>query len=181
MDKLRFIIFVLVVFLTLNAAPVNAGKVPGYIILNNNETLYGEIKVSNFDRDQNSILIQSNVWFKDKRDKHFKSYAPKDILELGFFYKSINYKFKSFVIDYNSLVPSESQKIKFLGLIFQGELSVYRDLVQSVNHKKSTSQHKDIIIDTYDYYLYNDRQGLKRVVLSKEFPSVIDLLNQRFI
>jgi len=190
MNKIRFIIIVLV--LTLNLNSVLANKVPGYIIKNSSDTIFGEIKVSRFDIYTGGIFFyginlepfHSILYFKENNKNRFKSFTPNDITGFGFIYKSTDYRFKTFVIESKSIVKSERRKSKFLNLIYQGKIAVYKDIVRKDNYIMTGVQNK--VTDYYDYYLFDDQHGLKKAICSKEYKTLIDLflyyeIDQKFI
>jgi hypothetical protein len=113
------------------------------------------------------------------------SFTPKDIREFGFFDKSIDYRFRSFAIESKSIVKSERKRLRFLNLIWQGEIALYRDIVRKDNGYMSGTRN-DRIVDYYDYYLLDEKHGLIKVVGAKEYKTLKDLLkyyeiDQRFI
>lgn len=185
--------FLIVIILLINGSMAFARKVPGYVIRNSSDTLYGEIRVSGTDLYRGETVLSgislkslhSSVEFREKGKKHFHSFTPKDIREFGFFDRSINYRFRSFVIEAKSIVKSERKRLRFLNLVWQGEVALYRDIVQRENYLK-TGFLNDKVIDYYDYYLLDEKHGLKRVVATKECKTLKDLLkyyeiDQRFI
>lgn len=167
MNKIRIII---VLVLTLNLNSVLATKVPGYIIENNSDTIFGEIKVSRFDIYTGGIIFHgidlesfhSILYFKENNKSRFKSFTPNDIAGFGFIYKSINYRFKTFMIESKSIVKSERKKLRFLNLIYQGEIAVYKDIVRKDNFIMTGIQTK--VTDYYDYYLFDDKHGLRKAI-----------------
>lgn len=188
--KIRFIVTVV---LTLFFYQMQARKVPGYIIRNSSDTIYGEIRVSGTDLYKGeTVLFGTNlkslhlaVEFREKGENRFHSFTPKDIKEFGFFDKSIDYRFRSFVIESKSIVKSERKRARFLNLVWQGEVALYRDIVQRENFLK-TGFLNDRVIDYYDYYLLDEKHGLRKVVGTKEYKTLKDLLkyyevDQRFI
>ena len=190
MEKIRFIIIVVALALNLNS--VRANKVAGYIIKNNSDTIFGEVKVSCFDIYSGGIIFyginlepfHSILYFKENNKSRFKSFTPNDISGFGFTYKSINYRFRTFVIETKSIVESERKRLRFLSLIYQGEIAVYKDIVRKDNYYMTSFPNK--VIDYYDYYLFDDKHGLTKAVWSKEYKTLIDLfqyyeIDQKFV
>lgn len=190
MNKITFSIAVL---LTLNVNLALADKVPGFIVKNSSDTIYGEIKVSNFDLYRGGTVLSginlepfhSAVEFRENNARRFKSFTPTDLKGFGFNIESINYRFSTFVIESKSIVKSERKRLRFLNLVLQGEIALYRDIVRKDNDYMSGARY-DKIVDYHDYYLFDEKHGLKRVVATKEYKTVKDLLkyyeiDQRFI
>lgn len=193
MGKTKLSILCIIIGFTFNLKSAIAVKLPGYIILNSSDTIFGEIKISGFDLYMGGIVfngvnlepLHSAVRFRDNKQMPFVSYTTDDISGFGFFNKLESYRFKKFAIKYNSIVKAERERSRFLHLIYQGELSVYCDIVRKENYMK-TGFSNDQVIDYYDYYLFDDVHGLKRVVKSKDYSTVKDLLgcyelDQKFI
>ena len=190
MIKIRF--FIISVVLTLGINAVYARKVPGFIIKNSNDTILGEVSIPFFDPISGGIIIngidlksfQSVLYFREKNTQRFRAFTPEDIAGFGFTYKSTDYKFKTLLVEYKSLVSSERQKLRFLNLIYQGHLALYKEITTKESYFSTGTSNK--YIDYYDYYLYDDRHGLKRVIKSNEFKTLGDLfryygINQNFI
>jgi hypothetical protein len=190
MNKIRFII---VIALILNLNSVLASKVRGYIIRNSSDTIFGEVKVSFFDIYTGGIVfyginleqLHSTLYFRENNKNRFKAFTPNEISGFGFIYKSINYRFKTFVIESKSIVKSERKRLRFLNLIYQGKIAVYKDIVRKENYIK-TSIPFDKVIDYYDYYLFDDKHGLKRAIWTKEYKTLKDLfryyeIDQKFV
>lgn len=190
MNKIRFAS--IVVILILHLSSVQANKAPAYIIKNSTDTIFGEIKVSNFDIYTRGIVLcginlepfHSILYFREINTNHFKAFTPNDISGFGFIYKSINYRFKTFVIESKSLIRSERKRQRFLNLIFQGEIALYTDIVRNDRYSMAGFPYK--VIDYYDYYLFDDKHGLKKAIRTKEYKTLIDLfshygIDQKFI
>jgi len=183
MGKIKFIIIVFVLTLALN--PVLACKVPGYIIKNGSDTVFGKVRVSYFDIYTGAIFLfginmepfHSVLYFREKNTSGFKSFTPNDISGFGFTYKSINYRFKTFVIESKSIVKSERIKLRFLNLIYQGKVAIYKDIVRKESYNTGVKdKDKDRLTNYSDYYLFDDKHGLKKANWSKEYKTVTDLL-----
>ena len=190
---MKLIRFSLVAVLMLNVNLALAKKLPGYILVNSSDTIFGEIRVPAFDTYSGAIVLfginlepmHSICHFRENGTRRFKLLTPKDIPGFGFDYQSTSYHFKSFAIETNSVIASESIRYRFLNLIFRGELAVYRDIVRSVNFAP-TGVFDDAFVDHYDYYLHTDSHGLERAVWTRQYPSLKALLqfydlDQRFL
>lgn len=180
MNKIRFI---LVVVLALYLNQMLACIVPGYIIKNNKDSIFGEIKISKYDTYTGGVVFNginlepfhSVVYFREDDKNPFKAYTPKSISDFGFSYGSTNYKFKTFVIETNSIVWYERQRYRFLNLIFQGNIAIYTDIVRKENQSISGNPSK--VIDYTDYYLFDTIHGLKKSIKSKKFKTLKSLLH----
>lgn len=74
MEKLLFIILLLLNFNSVNAQKVKEYS-HGYIIRNNNDTLYGELKVAPYS------VLSSEIKFKEKNDTEYRIFRPIKIEE----------------------------------------------------------------------------------------------------
>lgn len=181
MSKLRHVS--IVVLLTLHLSSMLAFEVPGYIITNNSDTIKGDIKLSNFDIYTGGLLLNginleqfhSTLHFRATTNSGFKRFTAKDISGYSFNYKSIRYCFKTFMIESNSIVKSERKKLRFLNLIHQGEIAVYRDIVRKNNYF-ITNNPNSKVIDYSDYYLLDTKHGLTKFSGTNEYKTLIDLL-----
>lgn len=185
--------FSIIVVLMLNVNLALAKKLPGYIVVNSSDTIFGEIRVPDFDTYSGAIVLfginlepmHSICHFREDGTRRFKLLTPKDICGFGFDYQSTSYHYKSFAIETKSVIESESIRYRFLNLIFHGQLAVYRDVVRTINYSR-IGFFDDAYTDQYDYYLYNDQRGLKRAIWTRQHPSVKELLkhydlDQRFL
>lgn len=170
---LKFIILLFVFVYTYEYC--EAKRVPGFIITENADTIYGKIKVYSFNRITggwvfNGIdleLFHFKVSLKEDKIKRFQTYTPEDILGFGFRDKSVDYMFNRFLIESKSIVKNETLRYKFLHLIYIGKVFLYSDM----NRVNSPNNPQKIV---YDYYLFNDIVGLKRI---DNQTSIFDLLS----
>lgn len=176
--------FCTLLFLLLsNLYTVMANNLPAYIINLKDDTIKGEIKVSNFDilagtyqfSDISMKQFHTSVYFKDVNQTRFKTYNPTDIKEFGFTYKSIYYTYKSFVIATKSMIKTEKEKRKFLQLLYDGEIAVYKDIIRTNNFYNSNVPNNKVI-DYEEFYLYSNKHGLKKLSTEYEFSTVLSLL-----
>jgi hypothetical protein len=190
MIKIRFAITAVVLILSINS--VCAKKAPGFIIRHNCDTIFGEVNISFFDPYSGGFVFyginlepfQTQLYFREKNSTHFTLYRPNDISGFGFTYKSTNYRFKTLLIECRSIIKSERKRLRFLNLIYQGQLALYKEIVRKESYFTTGNPNK--LLDYYDYYLYDDKHGLKRVIPTKEFRSLKDIfqfygLHQKFI
>jgi len=164
-----------------------AKKVTGYIITENSDTLYGEIKVPNFNRITGGWIMSGTnlesfhfeVSFKNRQKNTFQTFKPEDILGFGFNYKSINYTFRRFVIVSKNFFKKERRIVRFLNLEYSGKVALYEDVIRVNNNNMKTNTTDITKGDSYvyyDYYLFNDSIGLKKVELTDDIKSLVDLL-----
>ena len=160
-----------------------ARKVPGYILTENLDTIYGEVKVYSFDRITGDLIINGidlqsyhlEVEFKSHDGKKFITFKPQDIQGFGFFYKSEKYIFRRFLIEQKSIVKSERQFYRFLNLLYNGKISLYKDIIRVNNPSYDLT--KAISYVYSDYYLYDTPGGLKKVRVKEDDESLKDILS----
>ena len=179
---IRLILSIGLIFVLNN---ILANKVPGYIISNKTDTIFGEIKVSRFDLYTGGFVINginlepfhSMVRFKEIGQGRFRTYEPEYLIGFGFLDNTINYRFKRFKIESKSIVKTGRERFRFLSLIYLGEIAIYRDIIRRPNNMEtSVINQNDNTIVFYDYYLYTEKHGLKKVVWSKDYRTLIELL-----
>lgn len=164
---------------------LQAKKVPGYIITNNGDTIFGEIKVSSFDLFTSGIVINGidlepfyfMVGFRESGKWLCKTYEPEDLMGFEFLFDKLIYRFERHKIKSKSIIKNDEERIRFLNLVFKGECSIYRDVIRRPTDLQSIipNPHAHSIVH-YDYYLYNEKRGLKKVVRTKDCTTVIELL-----
>lgn len=186
--KLILPVFVLLLF-SINS---NAADVRGYIISQNLDTIYGTIELPEINQTTGAVYIKGydeeaisrRMKFKSDNENSFHNYTPKDIVGFGFAYQSRTYVFERFLLKYKSLAFSESGQYKFLNLIHKGNLSLY------INPRywilPTSNDLGNELTVYYEFYLYNDANGLVRVEKNKYTKTVRDLLlrfnvNKEFI
>lgn len=156
----------------------SAKKTLGYIITKDLEIIYGEIKIYIYNPYSGGYTINgiqldtyhSNVVFKSEKEKHFKNYEPKDIHGFGFTFKTVGYSFRSFDIASKSIFKKGRSQHRFLLLIYEGELYLYRDIEKVITSDNYSCYNTSV------YYLYNNAVGINKVVLTKEIRTINDLL-----
>lgn len=179
----HLIINFIFLILALNCNSSYARKVQGYIIDNNSDTITGKVKISGFDLYARGFVLTginleplySCVKFKRNDTRGFQNYYPQDISKFGFLYDSNEYIFERFIIESKSIINSDRLNDKFLNLIHKGNIALYRNFTRA-NNPLRDDRLNDISIEYYDYYLYNAKNGLTKVEISKDFESLIDLL-----
>jgi hypothetical protein len=167
---------------------LQAEKVPGFIITENSDTLYGEVKVSHINLHDGGIFILGinleplhfDVWFREYGNSRFKNFQAKDICGYGFMYKLMDYSFHSFVLESNTSFKIVKKRNRFLQLYYEGKVSLYRDINRMVNPIYSMDYHYNNSTDQsvlyYDYFIYNETIGLNKVEISDDIKTMNDLL-----
>lgn len=180
MKRIRFAIIAVILISSIDS--VSAKKAPGYIIRHNCDTVFGEVNIPFFDLYSGGFVFyginlepfQSALYFREKKNDRFTAFTPKDISGFGFTYKSVSYRFKTLLIEYKSIVKSERKRLRFLNLIYQGQLALYKEIERKESHFTTGIPNK--LVEYFNYYLYDDKHGLKRVIPTKEFKTVKDIL-----
>ena len=157
-------------------------KVPGYIINNTSDTVFGEIALSKMDHAAGGLyfdgfdlnILSSTVSFKSIGEGAFRDIYPCDIEGFSFTYKKVAYLFKSFTLDHNNMFRNEAKICRFLLLVHRGKISLYRD-VEYVHNSAAGAGYDAHYI--YWYYLYNASGGLRKAEKDKDIRSVQDLLS----
>ncbi|MCA1745964.1 MAG: hypothetical protein LC643_09760 [Bacteroidales bacterium] len=181
MNKIRLVFFVALLVLNFNL--LLAIKVPGFIVTNSSDTIAGEVQIPIFDSYTGGLSLfginleqfHSILRFRESGNGRFQSFIPNEIAGFGFEYKTIHYKFRAFSIETYSIIESERKRHRFLMLLYQGEVAVYKDIVRMANFIAENGL-ADRFIDHYDYYLFNEKQGLKRAIRTAHYKTVSDLL-----
>ena len=180
MKNLHFIKIFLIsfIFSILVVGHCSAKVTDGYIITTDLDTIHGIIKINKFNPYSGGYLIvgfdlesyHSRVAFKGSNDRRFQFYEPKDILGFGFEFNSIDYRFKSFNIEKQSIYKEERTYQRFLQLIYNGQLALYRDVIKiqmwKFNH----------LIPCDAYYIYNDFVGINEVGTTRKMRTLKSLL-----
>lgn len=176
------IVFCIVILLSLIFNSAQGKIVPGYIIINGSDTIYGEIKIPQYNIYTNGIVLfginlepfHSALNFRENNSKIFKLFTPKDIDGFSFTYRSTEYRFKAFTIVSNSIFKSERKRVRFLNLIYQGDVAIYKNIVRRTYNSEPNLY--DDFVEYYDYYIYDDKQGLRKVDSTINHELLIDLL-----
>lgn len=188
--KRIFKLLLLGIICLLPAQYCSAKKVPGYVVSHSSDTINGEIEIPRYDiltrgYSINGINLESlyiSVRFKNPNKKKRKriTYSPTDIKAFGFKYKESRYLFKSFTIENKSIIKSEREQQRFLSLILYAELSkiaIYKDVIRQAQYENSTNstlRYQTTV--KHDYYLFNEKIGLKRVEKNKAYRTLTEML-----
>lgn len=177
MKKITLFILLIIAFIS----TINATKSLGYIITNDGDTLYGYVKIPKVDMLSSSFIAKGfyiesfheYVQFKELNSKRFKTYYPIDLISFNFRFRNIEYNFKRFDLEMKSIVNAQEVKPRFLQLIHQSKILLYRDIVKIYPYQVADkiSQYSFV-----DYYLFSESVGLIKSVASKEYKTLQDLL-----
>ena len=183
-----FILLGIIIFSLISTA--QAKKVPGYIVTEDSDTLYGEIKLPKFNLLTGGWIISGfnqepfyyEIWFKSNESNKFNRFQADQISGYGFRFESLDYIFKSFIIESNTPIKKEKKRYRFLKLYHYGETCLYIDMLRITTYENleteeySFSHNNSSIYYDYNYYLYNNLIGLSKVEKSKEIESIEELL-----
>ncbi len=158
-------------------------NVPGFIVTNNSDTIFGTVQVSKFDQLTGRLILDgyetqsfySRVVFKSSNQKQFLNYYPENISGFGFSDKYGNYFFKSFKIKHKSIFENGRERYEFLCLIYKGTFELYESLYFVEN--MYVNQRFEKYITNTDYYLYSDIKGLVKVD-NAQYKKITDLLRE---
>jgi hypothetical protein len=138
----------------------------------------------NFNPDRNGPAFNSKnlleslhfeVAFKAIGSRKYQIFHPEDILGFEFKYNSVDYVFRSFVLEPTSLVTEERILPRFLNLVYRkGPVSVYRNRTRARIFNSDPLLPSSIVQS--DYYLLNDQNVLTKIESKEELNN---LLNQR--
>ncbi len=178
MGKTAFKILIFLFAIVICSYDCEAKKVPGYIVLENTDTVFGEVRLHNFCRTTAGFIINGidmewchlEVSFRNIDSKKFQSYQPHDILGYGFTYNSADYTFHSSILHQKSLVKNEEKRQRFLHLVYSSRIYLYVDL------RYSSLLTNEQAYSYCEYYLYNSKVGLKKVEFTKDIKTIHDLL-----
>ena len=180
---MKYLFVLLFVSLTFSFT-LEAANVPGYIIKNSSDTIWGEIKVSPFSRIKGSLNLNGpetnsfyfGVVFRENSASDFVTYYPKSLQGFSFQYKSVHYHFNRFTLNYKSIVVSEEKRDQFLCLLYSdANYQLYRNvLVDPANGLISVP---DKWLQYTIYYLYSPSKGIVKVEKTKQYKEFRSLLS----
>lgn len=138
----KFLILILIVIcLTGINDYCKASSTRGYIITQDQDTLYGKIQLhwlstsidffNFFGFDFESLFYC--VSFKSDAEKSYRTYYPTMISGFGFKHRSTNYIFKSYNLNYKSIFEDKTKGYRFINLIHSGKIDLYQHMI-SINH-----------------------------------------------
>jgi hypothetical protein len=127
---------------------IYAIEVQSYIISNNNDTLYGTIKISKFNLLQKTVSVTSyntdelfyHLFFKSSSEKRYKELFPTDVKEYGFFLDNTPYRFIS---TEEKPVITKHNRAKFYLQVAGGSINLfeYRTTVDYENQNQPTNKY----------------------------------------
>ncbi len=162
---------------------LGAANVPGYIIKNSSDTVWGEIKVSSFGRIKGSFNMNGTetssfyfgVIFREKAASDFVTYYPESLQGFSFQYKSTQYHFSRFTLNYKSIVVSEKKRSQFLCLLYSdANYQLYRNVI--VDPNTGLISVPDKWLQYTIYYLYSPTNGIVKVEKTKQYKQLSALL-----
>ncbi len=183
-------LFILSVVLILISNSIEARKVPGYIVTENSDTIYGEIKVTFFNLVTGGVILDGinleplhyEVWFRGFETRRFRKYQSNDIFGFGFKFKNRDYLFHGFTLESKSIFKSEEKRYRFLQLCYIGKVYLYKDLYRINNYNYVESNHNSKIFDntitTFDYFIFNESIGLTKLGVLNELEDISNLLKR---
>ncbi len=166
---------------------LEAKKVSGFIITEFSDTIYGTIRMSEFNlltggwifHGINLAPFHFEVSFRKNKNERFRNFQAGEILEFGFTYKSIDYYFHSFILESNSIFKNERRRHRFLQLCYKGKISLYKNVSQITTRDyyiNTSLNNYHQYYDYCDYYLFNKNLGLTKVEITKNIKTINDLL-----
>ncbi len=179
---LKLILFCII--LITNSLLVKAIDVRGYILNENQDTIFGIIQLNKIDQITGALFLNdfdrpslhNGIKFKNNIHYKYKFYSPAKILGFGFTYKSIDYVYSRFTLSYNSIFKNESKKQQFLKLVYHGCMDLYQNTI-CVNNVSSRSA-LNSYTSYYDNYMYSTTNGLIKIRINEKIQKIRDLLRQ---
>lgn len=173
------IVGIFFLILTLN---INASKLNGYIIDNNEDTIYGIFRLRNINQTGAFLIngfdkesLHSGINFKKNDESSFKTLLPGVIKEFYFSKDSIDYRYRSFLVEYNSLSYNDKNRHRFLRLLHEGKLDLYEDIVIT---EKTNGSFAGERTHYYEYFIGHDNQFLTRIKMDDKTPDLKSVLSQ---
>lgn len=162
---------------------LTAGNVPGYIVKNNADTVWGTMKVSSFGKISGGYNLSGietetyyfGVSFKADDETKFAIYYPESLQGFAFQYKSTQYIFNRFTLNFKSIVTSEKQRNQFLCLMYRdNNYQLYRNVLIDPNNGLISVPDKWLRFIVY--YLYSESKGIVKVEKNKKYRNLQSLL-----
>jgi hypothetical protein len=161
---------------------IYASKISGYIIDNNSDTLYGIFRIRNISQtgallingfDKESLHLA--IHFKKNDETSFKTILPGAIKEFYFSMDSVEYCYRSFLIQYNSLSYNDKNRQRFLRLLHEGELDLYEDIVIT---EKTNGSFAGERTHYYEYFIGQNHHTITRIKIDDKTPNLKAVLSQ---
>jgi hypothetical protein len=183
-----------------------AKVVPGYIINNTSDTIYGFVKIEYYNLRKTNFsfslfnyhddILYYQLFFKKDKDKKYQTYNPEDILEYGFELKQTHYRFISTEV---KTIMSNKNKHYFYKQLVKGEIELYKSKIiqNNVGLKDSdgiplielfVKNKENILIkvskinnsESLSDFLYRttnaDKAILEKVAANKSFNDIIEVV-----
>ncbi|TLX73074.1 hypothetical protein E9993_16575 [Labilibacter sediminis] len=150
-----------------------AKVLPGYIITQESDTIWGSIKVYTFNRYTGAWVFNGidlewcylEATFKEKGEFWFKTYSPERIKEYGFTYKDQAYIFHSKNISTKSIYKRTRELKQFLNVIYsENGIIVYRHQKYAEGHhlyKFHTGE--TTFVPCYEFYISDGSCTLRKL------------------
>jgi hypothetical protein len=160
----------------------NATKVAGYIVDNGHDTIYGLIKLRNVS--QKGILLingfdteslHEKVLFMKKGTGTFQTYLPNMIQSFGFRQDSMDFVFRSFLIEHNTVFYNDKSKYRFLRLIYDGSLDLYQDITPT---DKENDAFAGARTNYYEFFIGTCTSDVIKAAFDDKIKTVRDILDQ---
>ncbi len=162
-----------------------AKKAEGYVVYPNGDSICGLVKVSQVNLMNQGIVLNGvelepfhyMVTFKEQNGSRFKTYKVDEIREFGFNFQGVAYQFRQFTLHSNTFVGKDQTRNRFLCLMFEGEVALYKDIIRrnSGVHPQSPAMNRQASV-YYEYYLFNKKQGLSKAVKTNDCKELLQLL-----
>lgn len=168
--------------LLLSAAPCHADTVRGYIITLEKDTIAGSFKLPRINPATGAMMVYGydlellhyEVYFKPDAYEKYYIYYPEEVLEFSFTFREERFVYNSFLIPRRSMIRGERPPYKFLRLIYQGAVKVFKEKQTFLDqHSVVPGQNS---ITYYDFYVFSDVAGLTMLGESKDIHNLRDLL-----
>lgn len=185
MQKQTFRFLLSILMLTGIHFNCHAKKVSGFIITNKQDTLYGTIRLPDVSMASGNFFIKGFdleslhflVRFRGRSEKSFHAYSPDSIQEFGFCFDHAYYFFKSFQLEYKSMLKTDRQRSRFLYQAYRGTIALYRIKLSTFIPDRTISREENMKYhEINEYYLYSQLGGLVKVEQNNSTPTVRELL-----
>ncbi len=161
---------------------ISAAKLNGYIIDNNEDTIHGIFRLRNVNQTGALLIngfdkesLHSGINFKKNDESSFKTILPGAIKEFYFSKDSIDFRYRSFLVEYNSLSYNDKNRHRFLRLLHEGKLDLYEDIVIT---EKTNGSFAGERTHYYEYFIGQDNHTLTRIKMDDKTPNLKAVLSQ---
>ncbi len=176
-------IFILLLFFS---GSVYGKQIPGYIINNQADTVYGYIRITSVIFPGGAICLNGfnteplyyEVHFKSPLNKRFKRYEPTDIKEFSFIEHNEHYVFRSFDLRRKNLFSKNDECFRFLRLVIEDDVSLFNNLNKTYYSSNRLTDNGLNAYTIQEYFLYDNFHGLSEVCKTTEYSVLKDLLKK---